>query len=91
MRGQRGTRRRTPRETETDRDKDTDLKQKSERQSGAKQLALGDSQVTGGEGEKVTTHMTLMGNIAVKYEVSAHALVCYVCAQSFFVAHVHCA
>ena len=37
------------------------------------------------------THMTLMGNVAVKYVVSAHARVRDVCAQSFFVAHVHCA
>ena len=36
------------------------------------------------------THTTLIGNIAVQYVASAHARVCYVCAQSFFVAHVHC-
>ena len=33
--------------------------------------------------------MTLMGNIAIKYVVSAHARVCYVCVQTFFVALGH--
>ena len=37
------------------------------------------------------SHMTLMGNIAIKYVVSAYARVCYVCAQTFFVVLVHCA
>ena len=37
------------------------------------------------------THMALMNNITVKYVVSAYALVCNVCAQTFFIALAHCA
>ena len=37
------------------------------------------------------THMALMSNIAIRYVVSSCARVCYVCAQTFFVAHIHCA
>ena len=37
------------------------------------------------------THMTLMSNIAIKYVVSSHARVCFVLAQTFFVAIARCA
>ena len=36
----------------------------------------------------VNTHMTLMGNIAIKHVVSSYTRVCYVCVRSFSVVHV---